>query len=119
MATEPTPTYTFVVDRPSIMVGDTLDASGFSLEQEDGTPIIPQSVCATLADSFGRTIYTFDADIDPVTGRVFLDDVNPEDMPRVRAGVNSYAVQYIFENGYKKTFFRGKINFQKGAPKCR
>ena len=115
----PNPTYTFIVDRPSTMVGDTLDASGFSLAREDGTPIIPDSVCATLTDSFGRTIYTFNADIDPVTGRVFLDNVNPEDMPRVRAGVNSYAVQYIFEDGYKKTFFRGKINFQEGAPKCR
>ena len=113
------PPYTFVVDRPSTMVGDTLEASGFRLTREDDTPIIPDSVCATLADSFGRTVYTFNTDIDPVTGRVFLDSINPQDLPRIRAGVHSYAVQYIFADGSKKTYFRGNIDFQKGAPECR
>ena len=42
------PPYTFVVDRPSAMVGDTLDASGFSLTREDGQKIIPVFVCAQI-----------------------------------------------------------------------
>ena len=112
------PNYTAVTDLPLQWQGDTLPAMGFQIDYPDATPMIPESVCAVLMNKAGVAVWTYDANIDPVTGRVVLPEITGVDAQNLRSGGHSYAVKYIMAGGYERTYFTGSIQFKAGAPKC-
>lgn len=110
------PSYTFIYDRPVIYRGDTLDQLTFKVAEDDGTPIIPATVCAQVKDAKGDMVLQHDVTIDPVTGEVKLLQI--EDTRAASVGKHYYDVEYTMADGTKRTYFAGSVEFLEDKSIC-
>lgn len=110
--------YHFRADVSPIFRGDTLEAMSFHLAFKDGTPIIPESVCAQIMDNRGKPVHVWTPHIDRVSGVVSLAEIKDtfEIMP---FGMYTYGVKYTLSDGFSRNYFGGSITILGGAPICK
>src|SRR5699024_3043897 len=115
------PAYTATYDRKTIYQGDTMQPMAVRIDNKDtGEPLIPVAVCVQLRRYTGaRLVYTFETDIDPLTGTVTVAAMLPEETAGVAPGAYVYDVEYTMPDGRVRTYLRGQINIIGDVSRCR
>lgn len=109
------PDYATKFDPDPIWGGDSLPDLSFRLEDSSGAPVVPLDVCAQILTRFGEQIFEWDVSID-LDGLVVLSKV--VDTSFLIEGRHRYTVTYIFEEGWRRTYFEGIITILKRVPQC-
>lgn len=113
------PTYTARYDRKSVWRGDTVKALSLRLSEEDGSPLVPISVCAQLRRSRDDDlIYEFAYTIDPGTGWVVIQPVAGSITSQWPVGMHDYDVQFTLPGGVVRTLLAGNFSVFEDVSRC-
>lgn len=112
-------TYTAIYDRKAVRRGDSVDGLKVTItNQETGEPVIPDKVCVQLRNSLDKEVYTFETEVNPVTGELFVGPIPAETTKTFSVGKYKYDVQYSFISGRVRTYLSGTIHILEDVSRC-
>lgn len=113
-------TYTGVYNpKNKIKIGDTVNSWTFVIEYEDGTPIIPDSICMQLKTGFGKLAFEYITNLDELTGEVTVMAIPADVTVDFTVGTYYYDVEYLLKDGSTKTYLEGKLQFINSISNCK